>query len=146
MPPNHDIPEILAGDELLLATIGVHEADRLAVGHPKSPIKCGRRSAECGIVAAGAGVDRFFVVRGVRGTGGGLDVLSRAGAGIHKSARPELFEGGEIKWAPLALRVRAMRAAAIRPFLPHETKPVQVLQHGRHKLRTGTRRVEVFVA
>ena len=42
--------------------------------------------------------------------------------------------------------VGAERAAAIRPFLPFQTKPVQIFEHGRNKFRFATGTIQVLVA
>jgi hypothetical protein len=44
------------------------------------------------------------------------------------------------------LRVRRMRPAAIRPFVPLNTQPAQVFEHSRNKFWTAAIGIEVFVA
>ena len=58
----------------------------------------------------------------------------------------QLFESSDVEFAPFTLRVGAERAAAIRPFLPFQTKPVQIFEHGRNKFRFATGTIQVLVA
>ena len=48
--------------------------------------------------------------------------------------------------APFTLRVRPERPTAIRPLLPAQAEPAQVLHHGRDELLAGPLWIEVFIA
>ena len=48
--------------------------------------------------------------------------------------------------SPFALRVRSKGATAVWTFGPRYSKPMQVFDHGLHKLGPAALRIEVFVA
>jgi len=47
--------------------------------------------------------------------------------------------------AALALRIGCKRASAIRSLAPVDSEPLQVLQHGLHKLRPATLRIQILI-
>ena len=145
--PDDEIAEMFAGDKLLRAELGVGEGDGFAIGNAEAPVEGGIWNAECRISrgAAGAGVDEF-VISFVRRGGGGLDVLARAGAGVETAGGAELGESITIERQAFALGIGSERAATIGAFLPVETEPAQVFEHGGGEFGLGARGVEVFVA
>ena len=48
--------------------------------------------------------------------------------------------------SPFTLRIRCVRSAAVRAFLPMNAKPLQISDHGVDEFRLRPLRVEVFVA
>src|SRR5689334_5870438 len=74
------------------------------------------------------------------------NVLARAGTGVDEAAIPQFFQSATVSIQTFTLIVRAERSAAIRPFLPLESKPAQVLNHRRDKFLLAAGAIEVFVA
>jgi hypothetical protein len=67
-------------------------------------------------------------------------------AGINQALDLEPLKTLRMEIAPITLRVRREWAAAIRPLLPAQAEPAQILDHGRDELLAGPDRVEVFIA
>ncbi len=93
--------------------------------------------------AAGAGV-KGLVTLAMGRAGRRQHIAARAITRVNVSPVPQLFPRGEINLAPLALHIRRMRSAQIRPFIPAQTKPVEILHDRRAKFRSATLRIEVF--
>ena len=97
-------------------------------------------------VAAGAGIEGFAVVGRMGCPGRRTDVFSRAGAGVDAIAFAQPIERGAVMVHALALVVRSEGPAAVRSFLPIESEPSQILDHGVDICEPETHGVEVFIA
>ena len=75
-----------------------------------------------------------------------LDVFARTGAGINEAAQVKLLERRPVERKAFALLVGRKWATHVRSFLPVESKPVEVFEHGADELRLGARGVEILVA
>ena len=99
----------------------------------------------CAPGAARAGIDRFALILSMRGARGSENILARAGAGVNQPGRAKLIQGGDINLPSLALRVGPKGPPAIRPFLPVESEPPEVLHHGIHELHAVARGIQILV-
>lgn len=146
VPPHDEIAEIFSRYKLLWAEMAVNEGDGFAVGNAKTE---GGRFVIFDLRflmgTARAGIDEF-IIDGVGGGGGGLQVFAGAVARVNETALQKFLEGGAVKSHSLALVVRRKWAAEIGSFLPIEAEPTQVFEHGGDEFRLATRDVEVFVA
>ena len=149
--PDDEVAEVAPRNETLWTQMRVGKADFFAVGHAESPVcTCGRRRwSGMRLVArdwpAGSRIDRFII-----------QIIGRAhclgnfpagtSTGIDQSALMQILPGGQIACSPLALRIRGMRTAAIRAFVPGDTEPAQIFEHGIDELSAATLRIQVFVA
>src|SRR3984885_6261271 len=154
-PPDQEVSEVVAGDEALGSEVLVMKFDGASIGYSEAPVDAGggvlvlafarswrvwQRPAGSGIVGA---LVVFIFVRSADHRG---EVFAAAPAGIEISAITEGAPGGEIVVAALALAVRAIRPSEIVSFLPFDSQPVQVFDHGVDELGPRTLRVEIFVA
>src|SRR3954454_17209052 len=73
-------------------------------------------------------------------------VLARTGAGIKQPAFVEFAPESQVTGTPFTLRVWCMGAANVRTFLPTDTEPPQVVEHGADVFRPGTLRVQILIA
>lgn len=144
--PDHKIAEVLAGNELLRAEMGVGERDGFAIGNTEAPAEftiCDLRFAQ---FPAGSRVDWFLIIFGMRSACGGLEVFARADAGIDEAGLIQLLQRIAIERAAFALIVGREGAADIGAFLPIEAKPAEVFEHGNEEFWFAAGAVEVFVA
>jgi hypothetical protein len=82
----------------------------------------------------------------MRGVERSFQVLARASAGIDEAGVAKAAPGVEIKTSALALRVRCEWAAPVRAFVPFQTEPAQVLEHGADEFGLRAMHIQVFVA
>jgi hypothetical protein len=74
------------------------------------------------------------------------DILARADTRIDETGRAQLLQRSSVLRAPLALHIRAKRAAYIGTFVPLQPKPAQIFDHGIDELATAARAIDVFDA
>ena len=74
------------------------------------------------------------------------DVLAGAGAGVDGAFSSQFLESRAIESLPLALRIWAVRTSAIRPFLPFEPEPAQILEHSGEKLHLTATAIQILIA
>src|SRR5581483_3331700 len=82
----------------------------------------------------------------VGSTGRLSKILSRTRAGIDAAGIAQSPPRFQVEAAPVALRVRVIRSAAIRTLAPVNAEPLEIFKHGGDKLRSAALRIEVFVA
>ncbi len=152
-PPDEEVTEIATSDKALRAEVLVEELDGFSVGHSESPVhadgRCGGIGDVTGKRAAGSGVEGLIVFLRLRFVGclcGTLEILAGTFAGIDGAGVEELLPGGEIEVAALALRVGSEGAADVGAFLPADSEPAQVFDHGLLEVGAGAMRIEIFVA
>jgi len=126
-------------------SVAIDERNDFAVRNAESPTERRWRRVERGIGTTGAGVEGF-VVDFVRGGQCAGEIPARAGAGINEAGGAELLERGEITRAAFALGIGSEWAAAAGAFLPVNSEPAEVFEHGGNEFGPGTGGVEVFVA
>ncbi len=114
--------------------MAVVEGNNFTIGDEETPRRFLIFDCRFLIGAAGAGVDEF-VIGGVRGGGGGLEVFAGTVAGVDEIAGAKFFEGGGVKRLSFALRVGTEGAANVGAFLPLETKPAEVFGTWRKRTR-----------
>lgn len=146
-PPDEKIAEIAACYGALLAEIQVDKTYFFAVRNAKPPVHS-RGPEEASRVAAAAatsGINRLVVQ--IVGSAGGLgQVFARAGTWINESSGAQAPPGFQVMSAPLALRIRTIVSAAIRPLVPAKSEPLQVFNHRLRKFGARSLGIEIFVA
>jgi hypothetical protein len=80
----------------------------------------------------------------VRRAGGLKHILSRASAGIDQRRIAQFFPGREIDSASLALDVRPEVSARVRPFIPAQSKPAQVVHDRAAKFGPAPIAIQIF--
>jgi hypothetical protein len=145
--PDDEVSKIPAGREALLAKMRVGEAHFLTAGHTETPVHS-RWFTELLSIGAGTASARIdgLVIAIVRSGGRLFKILARAGAGESEARIAQLAPCRQVMRPAFALRVGAVRAAAIGAFRPAKAEPAQVLQHGVSKFGAATLRIEIFVA
>src|ERR1700722_3622041 len=145
--PDQEIAEVSSRDKSLRAAAAVFKLEHLIVCHEKTPVWRTRTDALCGPGGrpAGAGINRFFLP-GMRSLQRAQDILSRANARVNLTSAPQFFKARAVKIHALALRVRRIRPAAVRSFLPAKTEPAQILHHRLHEWRSRTTWIKVLIA
>lgn len=146
-PPDEEIPEISSCEELLRAEMAIVEGNGFSVRDTETPVLACRRLGEWlrAERTAGSGVSGL-VIRFVRGAGGEREFAPRACAGVNETGLPQFAPGRQVKRMALALRIRRMGSANIRPLLPADSEPAQVFQHCGIELVAGPLPVEIVVA
>ena len=157
VPPDDEIAEVLARDELLRPAMAVSERNPLAVRHAETPVPFEGRAAcvirverallvtQLELLAAGSWIHRLILAL-VRRRQRPPHVRPRASAGINEPAGQKSSHCGQVELAPLALVVWPERPATIRPFLPFKAEPFQVFEHGADKLQLEARGIQVLIA
>src|ERR1035441_8072797 len=115
---------------VLLSQIQIGKCDCFAVRNAKPPVHT-RGLGETSCVAAAAatsGINRLVVLI-VWSACCLSQIFTRAGTRINKPLISQSLPGFQIVSAPLALRIRTMLSAAIRPFVPPDSEPLQVFDH-----------------
>src|SRR4029453_6156811 len=140
--PDDKVAEIAPSYGRLFSDTLIDKVDSLAIRHAKSPVcpccrggRVGRKFIPSGrhgclynatTRATGARVNRFFIfiMRRERSL---HHVLARAFARINESTDTQFLPCLQIIATSLALNVRRKRPAHVRPFIPVEPEPVQIL-------------------
>jgi len=145
MTPNDEVPEIDSGDEALGAAGDVMELDGRTIRNAEPPIDSGAGGFGAVWGAADAGVDGV-IIAGVGSGEGAEDIVSGARAGVDGFLLLEAVESGLVLGEAFALAVGGEGAAAVGAFVPLETEPGEILEHGGDEVRSGPAGVEVVVA
>ncbi len=86
-----------------------------------------------------------LIIQTIRSPQRHRDILPRTTAGIDKSTLAQQIPSSQIKLPPLTLRVRRKRASTIRPLLPGNPEPVQILHHGLHEFRPAPLSIQILI-
>src|SRR5690606_29240223 len=96
--------------------------------------------------AAEAGIGGAFAGEAVGRAGDGLELAPRAGARIQPAVFEQPADRFFVQRDPLALPVRAVRPPDVRPFVPVEAEPAQIVEERRLILGLAAVPVDVFDA
>ena len=145
--PNNEISEVPAGHIDLLSEMLVVECNLFRIRHSKPPIHTGRFVEIVCIcsLAARTWIERLIVCV-IRRTGCSSQILSRTGTRINRALLTQLSPCCQIEFPALALFIGCIRASAIRTFLPRDSQPPHVFEHGQDEFRPAAIRIEVLVA
>ena len=75
-----------------------------------------------------------------------VQIFSRTTAWIEESAFTQPLPRGQIYLAPFALRIRPERPAQIRPFVPIQPQPLQILKRRLCILGSAAFPIQIFHA
>src|SRR5450631_2677509 len=116
------------------------------LGHPASAKRSGREDGALRVMRPARPRIHRLSVAFIRRTSRQRHILPRTSARVNKLAVEQTLPCLEVESPPLALRVRAVRAATVRPLAPLNPEPAQILEHCRHEFGAATLRIQVFVA
>src|SRR5208282_4855829 len=130
------------------AQIQIRELNYLALGDAETPVHA-RRLCELSRILAlttGSWIHRLIIIVGIiRSARRQRKILARTSAWIQKPARPQAPPSLQIVRPALTLRVRAVRAATVRPLAPTNSQPAQIFNHGASKFRPRASRIQILV-
>jgi hypothetical protein len=144
--PNDEIAKVPPSGETLRPKVQVFERDLLSIWNAKTPVHS-RRSFKTPRIGSAAAFPRInrFVIQIIRSACRLRQLLPRTAARINESAIAKEFPRRQMDFPPFTLRVRRMRPAAVRPFVPANAQPAQVFVHRGNKFWTASIGIEVFV-
>jgi hypothetical protein len=169
-PPNDEVAKIASGRNPLGAEMQVVEQDFLAIRNPKAPIKPGRPLRRCSLhsqcsdgrlvrpaTAKPSGpdhgtrrptpprIDRLIITI-IRRPSCQSHILARASTRIDRPNLPQPLPRLQIEISALTLRIGSVRPSAIRPLLPGNSQPVQVLDHRIDEFGTAALRIQILIS
>jgi hypothetical protein len=145
----------------------VVKADFLTIRNPKPPIHS-RRHSPCsdGRLVGPASPERSrrassprqgtgrptppginrLIIAVIRRPSRQRHILARTSTRIDDPNLPQSLPRLQIEVSPLALRVGSARPSAIRPFLPGNSQPAQILDHRIDEFGTAALRIQILIS
>jgi hypothetical protein len=164
-PPDQEISEIYSCREPLRSQIPVHKLDGLAIGNPKPPVQPAGIISRFGCEFENALANSRWTARSrinrlviwiltarirpaprtlMRSAQRRRQIPPRTAAWIDESAFAQPFPRRKINISPFALHIRPELTTHIRPFVPVNSQPAQILKRALCILRSAPVAIEIF--